>query len=361
MIEETVKRLFEEQVSRQSIEQAEQGTFPAQLWDLVQQNGFTLLMSQETHGGIEADWETTFPLLAALGYYQVPLPVAETVIANLLLSSSNQAPSEAPVALVHERDSMALQLTRSGSQLRLSGSLASVAWVRWCDSMLVGLPNGQLALVPVQQPGVSLSPRQDLSRMPADSVTLHEAIASSVFKSPWPELAQPLLMFGAAARAAMMSGALEFAIDQSVQYAKDRLQFGKAIGAYQAIQQQLALLAGEFSSARVAALMACRDLPSQHQHGTNSALFSVSVAKIRAGDASNQATSIAHQVHGAIGFTYEHALNFATRRLWTWRSDYGSATFWSEQLGKAFIAGRARQFWPSLTARRFPHQSTKPH
>lgn len=360
MIEETVKRLFADQVSRQCIEQAERGIFPRELWELAKQNGFTCLMSREKHGGIEADWETAFPLLAALGYYQVPLPIAETVIANFLLSTAKLAVSDSPVALVDEHQAVNLKVERNGTQLNITGELTSVAWARWSDSILVGLPENQLALIPLHQPGVKLSPRQDLSRMPADSVTFNQATTSALLSSPWPDLEQPIFLFGAAVRSIMMSGALEFAIDQSVQYAKDRIQFGKAIGSYQAIQQQLALLAGEFSSARVAALTACRDLPSLHQNDTSSALFSVAVAKIRAGDASNQATSIAHQVHGAIGFTYEHALNFATRRLWAWRSDFGTATLWSEQLGKAFIKGRSTHFWSSLTARRLPDFCTTP-
>ena len=132
------------------------------------------------------------------------------------------------------------------------------------------------------------------------------------------------------------------------------MQFGKPIGNNQAIQQQLAQLAGEFASARITALVACRDLPSLHQADAPSAEFSTAVAKVRAGEAANRATAIAHQVHGAIGFTDEHALNFATRRLWTWRSDLGGASWWAERLGSAFIAGGAEGFWPGLTKRQAP-------
>ena len=78
------------------------------------------------------------------------------------------------------------------------------------------------------------------------------------------------------------------------------MQFGKPIGNNQAIQQQLAQLAGEFASARITALVACRDLPSLHQADAPSAEFSTAVAKVRAGKAANRATAIAHQVHGAI-------------------------------------------------------------
>ena len=82
------------------------------------------------------------------------------------------------------------------------------------------------------------------------------------------------------------------------------------------------------------------------------------------GDAVDRATSIAHQVHGAIGFTYEHSLHFATRRLWAWRSEFGSDAFWAEELGGAALARGADALWPDLTARgreRFGAGGEGPH
>jgi acyl-CoA dehydrogenase len=352
MIEDSVTRLFTQEVHRGLIERAENGEFPAALWQLVQDNGFTRLLAREDDGGIEADWETAFALLTGLGQHQVPLPVAETCIATLCLSAAGQPVPDAPIAVVGEKDALALTVDASGDGLRLSGTLKRVPWARWCSHVLVGL-DGRMALLDLSAPGVTRNPARDLSRMPADDLVLDGASATA-FDSPWPDLAWPIWTFGAAARAAMMVGALEFALDQAVQYAKDRVQFGKPIGKYQAIQQQLAQLAGEFASARVAALVACRDLPSLHQADASCAVFSTAVAKVRAGEAANRGTAIAHQVHGAIGFTYEHALNFATRRLWTWRSDFGAASWWAERLGQSFTHGRAEGFWPALTQRIAP-------
>lgn len=351
MIEDSVSRLFTQEVDRGLIERAEGGEFPAGLWQLVSDNGFTRLLANEADGGIGADWEAAFPLLTALGYHQVPLPVAETGIASLCLSAAGQPVPDGPLALVGEQ---ALQCEGDGSALRLSGSLKRVSWARWCSHALIGLGDGRLALLDLGAPGVQATPAQDLSRMPADDLVLTQA-AATAFASPWPGLDWPIWTLGAAARAAMMVGALEFALDQAVQYAKDREQFGRPIASYQAIQQQLAQLAGEFASARMAALVACRDLPSLPQPDAPSAAFSTAVAKVRAGEAANRGTAIAHQVHGAIGFTYEHALNFATRRLWAWRSDFGGASWWAERLGQSFIHGRAEGFWPALTQRAAPH------
>jgi acyl-CoA dehydrogenase len=356
MIEDSVQRLFAQEVDKGLIERAEHGAFPARLWQLVCDNGFASLMAREADGGIEADWDTCFALLTALGQHQVPLPVAETCIATGLLSAARIALPQAepaPIALIGEAQGQLLQ--RSGqNNLRLSGSVHSVQWARWASHLLIGLGQGELALVARDASGLQLTPGNEPSRMPVDTVRLADTPVLAVFANPWPDLRWPVWTLGAAARAAMMVGALEFALDQAVQYAQDRVQFGKPIGKNQAIQQQLAQLAGDFASARMAALVACRDLPSLHQAAAPSAEFSTAVAKIRAGEAANQGSGIAHQVHGAIGFTYEHALNFATRRLWTWRNDFGGASWWAERLGAAFIAGGAEGFWPGLTERQAP-------
>jgi len=158
---------------------------------------------------------------------------------------------------------------------------------------------------------------------------------------------------GAVARGIQIVGALEWLLEQSVQYANDRVQFGKPIGRNQALQQQLALLAGEVAAARMAAIIAARDTPSAGAPGCDATVFSAAAAKVRCGEAATRGTAIAHQVHGAIGFTYEHRLHFATRRLWTWREEFGTDAWWAERLGEAAIAAGSQRFWASLANRRF--------
>jgi len=58
---------------------------------------------------------------------------------------------------------------------------------------------------------------------------------------------------------------------------------------------------------------------------------------------------IAHQVHGAIGFTDRYALHHATLRLWSWREEFGNEAVWAEELGRSIAAAGAGQLWPALT------------
>ena len=79
--------------------------------------------------------------------------------------------------------------------------------------------------------------------------------------------------------------------------------------------------------------------------------FEVSAAKIRVGEAAGVSAGLVHQVHGAIGFTYEHSLHFATRRLWSWRAEFGSESAWAIELGRRVAARGADNLWNDLTER----------
>ncbi|MGH7095569.1 MAG: acyl-CoA dehydrogenase family protein, partial [Stellaceae bacterium] len=154
------------------------------------------------------------------------------------------------------------------------------------------------------------------------------------------------LRLGAVLRAAQMAGAMEAALDLATRYANDRVQFGRPIGKFQAIQQQMALLAEEVAAALVAAECAAQALAE----GAESAEIAVPAAKIRAGIAAGRVADIAHQVHGAIGFTAEHSLHFLSRRLWSWRDEFGHESHWAQALGTKIAAAGAAQLWPLLTA-----------
>jgi acyl-CoA dehydrogenase len=79
--------------------------------------------------------------------------------------------------------------------------------------------------------------------------------------------------------------------------------------------------------------------------------FEVAAAKTRIGEAAGIGASIAHQVHGAFGFTYEHSLHFLTRRLWSWRAEFGAEAHWSTWLGRDVAARGASELWSYVTSR----------
>ena len=76
----------------------------------------------------------------------------------------------------------------------------------------------------------------------------------------------------------------------------------------------------------------------------------VASTKIRVGEAAREGAAIAHQVHGAIGFTEEYVLHRFTRRLWSWQDDFGSESVWAARLGEMICAAGPDELWPTITA-----------
>lgn len=133
----------------------------------------------------------------------------------------------------------------------------------------------------------------------------------------------------------------------TVQYSVEREQFGRSIGRFQAVQQQLAELAGEVATMRTstdAAVAACANAG----FGGQSA-FAVAAAKVQAGRGGGVVARIAHQVHGAIGMTEEHSLHRVTTRLWSWREEAGDESHWGDQLGRQVLQRGPSEVWALLT------------
>jgi len=151
-------------------------------------------------------------------------------------------------------------------------------------------------------------------------------------------------LYAAMMLAAKMAGALNAALELSIEYTRQRQQFGKPLASFQAIQQQLAVFAEEAAAADMAAAAAFRAADR------GDPWFEIACAKLRANQAGRISTGIAHQVHGAMGFTAEYRLQHLTKRLWAWGSEYGNERYWADRIGARIAARGAANFWPDLTA-----------
>lgn len=145
---------------------------------------------------------------------------------------------------------------------------------------------------------------------------------------------------GALMRAIQLVGAMERVRDLTVAYAAERRQFGQPLNRFQAVQQELADLAGQVALAAAAVDAAVADPLAPKQ---------VAAAKVVAGAAAGRVAAIAHQVHGAIGFTREHRLHRWTTRLWAWRDEFGTEPAWAEALGDLVARAGADRLWEVVT------------
>src|SRR2546423_14177297 len=112
-----------------------------------------------------------------------------------------------------------------------------------------------------------------------------------------------------------MAGALEQILDQSVQWSLDRVQFGRPIAKFQAVQHNLATLAGEVAAAGAAPDRAAETIALEGP-ASERALLDVAGGQVRGGGTASQGAALAHQVRGAMGFNHGQSLHRATRRRW---------------------------------------------
>jgi alkylation response protein AidB-like acyl-CoA dehydrogenase len=158
------------------------------------------------------------------------------------------------------------------------------------------------------------------------------------------------MLMGAAGRAVATAGALEAALALTLRHANERVAFERPIAKFQAVQHSLARLAGEAAAAMTVAGSAADALA--HAGTFSDAIFlEVASAKIRTAQAAQEGAAIAHQIHGAIGFTREHILHRFTLRMLAWRDDFGNESQWAATLGNRVAAHGADALWPLLASR----------
>lgn len=338
LIAEGIDRLLGDQVIPEVLAAGARAEWNGALWDLLESSGFTRALCASEHGGSDASWFDAYPLLWASGYHSLPLPLPETLLGNYLLFSAGLPPVEGAIGLA-EADG-ALDLRRQGDGWRVEGRLTNIPWGRHCRHVVTQVMHqGQACTVQIETAGLQGLHGLNLAREPRDGWELRGTPAT-VAPSPLPGDAVRVL--GAYARAAQTAGACEVALEQAIRYAGERVQFGRPLAKFQAVQHQLAAAISE-----AAAVSAAADHVSQAASPTQ-ALWEVAVAKITAAEAAGKVAAVTHAVHGAIGFTQEHALHHATQRLWSWRSEFGNLRWWSERLGHAVCRAGLDQTWAAL-------------
>ncbi len=325
---DSAMRLFGDLVTARVLDEAETGIWPEALWRAVEAAGYGDVLADGPSGAVEAA-----TILRAAGYHAAPIPLPETMLARWLCRAGGVEPPAGPltVAPVEPED----QLSFDGAAV--SGQAGHVPWGRAAAAVVL-IADQAIAVGSARfEAGKNLAgePRDHLAAA-GPGLAAHQ-LPSGIDR----QAAQRL---GALFRAAQMAGAMEAALALSTGYANDRIQFGRPIARFQAIQQQLALLAEETAAALVAVESAAAAVAAARP----SAGLAVAAAKIRAGEAAGKVAEIAHQTHGAIGFTHEHRLHRLTRRLWSWRDELGDESHWSQALGRAVTASGAEALWPTI-------------
>jgi len=345
MLEQTLERFF-----AQAVDAAGQaGGFSQDLWDGIDALGLTRALAAEDDADPGVGWPDVLVVLRAAGRHAAPLPLAETIIASWLAAGAGLDVPGGALSLIDIDEACeggeAMSLTSRAGVWLLSGRGRRVPWGRIATAAVAAVPHdGQLRLVVAPCRGAEVTNGNNLAGEWRDELVFRDHPVQSAplaLQSRIP----PLRLFGGLARAAQMTGALERVLESTVRYVNERQQFGKPLGKFQAVQHSLAVLAGEVAASGVATEAAFDAVEAGGDPG-----FLTAVAKIRAGEAAAQGIALGHQLHGAIGFTLEYKLQRLTRRLMSWRTEFGASREWAVGLGQQVLDWGADAFWPKIAA-----------
>ncbi len=315
MFAEAIEDILQNHCTPAQVRAIESGASAQPLVTELEAAGFFALLAPESQGGGGASWRDLHAIALLAGAWSVPIPLVQTLAMRALIDD--------PQTLPHGTLTFAPVLTQNADG-RLWAPQVPAARVA---AHVVGNLDGAWVLLPVADDQ-------------AQATGVHSSLAATL---QWSDGTTPralntrvsserLQSIAALLHAGLMAGAMNRTFSLTMAYANDRVQFGKSIGKFQAVQHQLAVMAEQVAAACMAseAAFAAAD-------GNVPPFAACAVAKARTSEAAVQVVAIAHAVHGAMGITEEYDLQLSTRRLHEWRMAHGSETYWHRELGQLFF------------------------
>ncbi len=345
---ESAERLFAGKCDKEVVNAAEEGHWPDELWNELENLGFTRAALPETQGGSGVPLAALLPVVRLAGRFSVPVPLGETLVAGWLLAGAGLPVAEGPLAFAPVDRRRPFELSRVDGDWVLDGALRNLPWGERAARIALVAESAEGTVVASVDPSLAeCLPGSSLAGEPRPRLEFRETVIAPDAIAPAPPGvdADTPYLWGALLRSQQMAGALGAARDLAVRYTGERIAFGRPLNRLQAVRQNLAVLAGQAAAAEVAADMTIDALV----HPDVDLEEVVALARLRINEAAEIGARLAHQAHGAIGFTYEHPLHQATRRLWAWRDEFGNDSYWAERIGRRLVEGGADRFWTTMT------------
>lgn len=321
LLVETIEAMLADHCTPERVGAAE-GGLDAALWRTLSESGLDRVGVAEAAGGSGGTLHDAAAIAKVAGRFAAPVPLVETsLMAGWVCEAAGLELGDGPLAVV------------IGDGRRTPWAPVAGRFVIVADGGVAVVDGGD---VTIGSTGVNYAgePWADVT---AAGVTLSDG--------PSPIQARAR---GALGRALLSTGALQQAVELSVQYANEREQFGRPIGKFQILQHYLAEMAGESAVAEAVADTAVDVITSGAADSEVTEV--IAAAKAATGRAAGIINRLAHQLHGAIGYTDEHRLQYSTRRLWAWRDEHGTEAEWAATLGRSLVDAGGAALWPTLTS-----------
>lgn len=329
-------------------------------WREIGELGWLGLIVPEEYGGSGMDMSDMAVLLGEWGTALAPGPLVESAIVSASAISefgsdtqkADWLPSIATGEMVAVPSLVGMDGSTDPNAMGVRASETSNGWVISGTSRFVPYGNSaDLVLIPAETDAgmtvfavpvksaegtVNVIRVKMASGAPACDIEMNEVVvpksATLGEAGGGADVVNHMMLYGAAARATQMVGAGSAVTDRTIEYVKERRQFGRPIGAFQVIQHYMADMATKVKSAKHLADRAAWSLSADVDGAMASRI--VSQAKWSANTLMHDIVWKAHQSHGAIGFTWEHDLHLYTRRVLSWRADFGDSDSHIENLGR---------------------------
>ncbi|MBM3661585.1 MAG: acyl-CoA dehydrogenase [Actinobacteria bacterium] len=300
------------------------GGWDRSLWGELVEQGWAAVVVPEDLGGLGLGWVEGAVLMEAVGAHVAPVPILGQLVA---LDAVARAGETDWLERLLAGDAIAAVTHRP---LPASGSTVPVPYLLSADVLVAPTDAGRLVLVDLEGAEVEALPAMDLTRelgrLDVDSLTRVDLGG--------PDAIEAFLDAGAVAVSAELLGAAARCLDDTVAYARDRVQFGRPIGSFQAVKHRCADMLVDVEGMRSTTWWAAWCLAAQDPERSVAA----STAKIWTSDAADRVLNSALQVHGGIGFTWECDVHLYLKRVQLDRGWFGSATEHQDRL-----AGMLRQ------------------
>lgn len=301
----------------------------AHLWHQLDGLGLVRLTGPEHCGGSGAGWHEAAELLTVAVQHSVRIPLAEHDLLACWLLEASGSPCDDAV--------------RTVCLLDAQGAAAGVPWASRAQQIVVIWPWGsEYHAADVNAESLDITPGANAIGEPRDIVVADPAALCGVPVEA--ALIDQLRLKSAMVRAVQVCAALDQILELSIEHASSRVQFGRPLSRFQAVQNMIADMAAQAALAR-SATEAALTAAVTSAWSTSNLDFLVAVARSCVGHAASVVVRNAHQVHGAIGTTREHRLHEFTRPALVWRGEFGSLRYWDEQVTSAALHAGATGLW----------------
>jgi alkylation response protein AidB-like acyl-CoA dehydrogenase len=281
--------------------------YDAELWKAMVDQGWTGIAMTESDGGVGLGWVEVAVLLEAVGAHVSPAPILQQIVALDALAGTEWADG------LLAGDAVACVAASATREVVPYAPAASVAVCVRADE-----------LVAIDAPESAREPAMDITR---EVGWLDPAVGEARVLGG-ADAVQAFVDRGATAYAAELLGGAQQLLDLSVEYAKDRVQFDKPIGSFQAVKHRCADMLVDVEGMRSAVYYAAWCIAAQHPDAS----IAASTAKAWCSDASKRVAASALQVHGGIGFTWEHDVHLFLKRGQLDQMAFGDAVHHRDRL-----------------------------